>query len=193
MPDFEVTSPSGQKFMVTAPEGASQDDILGYAQKQLNDKKESFLSAFTGGAVKGLLSGGSASEPRTSTESEEDNQARSPTGQAQHLEQQFPTPESLKGRLIQGIAEGTFNPTNLLGPARAVPLIGRLVTGGLSGAGAELAGAVSKDNPAAKLAGGLAGGVPTAGAVTSWGGGGGGRHTAPRCHPGTLSTKAGGA
>src|SRR5258708_9943745 len=158
MPDFEVTSPSGQKFMVTAPEGASQDDILGYAQKQLNDKKESFLSAFTGGAVKGLLSGGSASEPRTSTESEEDNQARSPTGQAQHLEQQCPTPESLKGRLIQGIAEGTFNPTNLVGPGRAVARIGCLVTGGLSGAGVGLAGAVSKDNPAAKLAGGLAGG-----------------------------------
>src|SRR5258708_17543335 len=187
MPDFEVTSPSGKKFMVTAPEGASQDDILGYAQKQLNDKKESFLSAFTGGAVKGLLSGGSASEPRTSTESEEDNQARSPTGQAQHLEQQFPTPESLKGRLIQGIAEGTFNPTNLLGPARAVPLIGRLVTGGLSGAGAELAGAVSKDNPAAKLAGGLGSGPPARAPGAAGGPVAGDRRTRPPALPPTRS------
>lgn len=35
MPDFIVTSPEGKKFRVTAPEGASQDEILAYAQKNM--------------------------------------------------------------------------------------------------------------------------------------------------------------
>lgn len=34
MPNFEVTSPEGKKFIVTAPDGASQDDVLSYAQSQ---------------------------------------------------------------------------------------------------------------------------------------------------------------
>lgn len=33
MPTYEVTSPDGRKFSVTAPEGASQDEVLAYAKK----------------------------------------------------------------------------------------------------------------------------------------------------------------
>lgn len=32
--EYEVTAPDGRKFIVTAPEGASQDDVLRYAQSQ---------------------------------------------------------------------------------------------------------------------------------------------------------------
>lgn len=39
MPDYNVTSPDGQKFKITAPDGASQDEILAYAQKQFAPKK----------------------------------------------------------------------------------------------------------------------------------------------------------
>lgn len=35
MPTYEITSPSGKKFEVTAPEGATQDQILAYGKKQL--------------------------------------------------------------------------------------------------------------------------------------------------------------
>lgn len=35
MPDFEVTSPDGRKFIVTAPEGASQAEIIDYAKQNL--------------------------------------------------------------------------------------------------------------------------------------------------------------
>lgn len=35
MPTFEVKSPDGRKFRVTAPDGASQADILAYAQKNM--------------------------------------------------------------------------------------------------------------------------------------------------------------
>ena len=34
MPDFEITAPDGRKFIVTAPDGATQDEVLAYAQKQ---------------------------------------------------------------------------------------------------------------------------------------------------------------
>jgi hypothetical protein len=40
MPDFEITSPDGKKFVVTAPEGASQADILAYAQKSMGTGQE---------------------------------------------------------------------------------------------------------------------------------------------------------
>lgn len=33
MPEFEITSPDGRKFIVSAPDGASQDEVLAYAQK----------------------------------------------------------------------------------------------------------------------------------------------------------------
>jgi hypothetical protein len=35
MPQFIITSPQGQKFKVTAPDGASHEDILAYAQKNM--------------------------------------------------------------------------------------------------------------------------------------------------------------
>jgi hypothetical protein len=34
MPDYIVTSPQGKKYRITAPEGATQDQVLAYAQKQ---------------------------------------------------------------------------------------------------------------------------------------------------------------
>lgn len=35
MPDFEITAPDGRRFVVTAPEGASDQDILAYAQRNM--------------------------------------------------------------------------------------------------------------------------------------------------------------
>jgi len=42
MPDYEITSPDGKKFVVTAPEGATQEQVLTYAQEQFSSapKKE---------------------------------------------------------------------------------------------------------------------------------------------------------
>lgn len=34
MPRYEITAPNGRRFEVTAPEGASQEDVLAYAQSQ---------------------------------------------------------------------------------------------------------------------------------------------------------------
>lgn len=35
MPDFEITSPDGRKFVVTAPDGATQEQILAYARQNM--------------------------------------------------------------------------------------------------------------------------------------------------------------
>jgi len=35
MPEFEITSPTGQQFRITAPEGASQEEVLRYAQENM--------------------------------------------------------------------------------------------------------------------------------------------------------------
>jgi hypothetical protein len=34
MPDYEITSPDGKRFRVTAPDGATEQDVLAYAQSQ---------------------------------------------------------------------------------------------------------------------------------------------------------------
>lgn len=39
MPKFQITSPDGQKFEVNAPEGATQEQVLAYAQSQFQQKK----------------------------------------------------------------------------------------------------------------------------------------------------------
>jgi hypothetical protein len=39
VPDFEITSPDGKRFVVTAPEGASQEQVLAYAQQQFSSQK----------------------------------------------------------------------------------------------------------------------------------------------------------
>jgi hypothetical protein len=38
--DFEITAPDGRKFVVTAPEGASREQILKYAQQQLGQQQQ---------------------------------------------------------------------------------------------------------------------------------------------------------
>lgn len=41
MADFEVTSPDGRKFVVSAPDGATQEQVLSYAQSQFSRLGES--------------------------------------------------------------------------------------------------------------------------------------------------------
>lgn len=44
MPDYEITSPDGKKFIVTAPDGATQDQVLEYAQSQFSQQKPAEIS-----------------------------------------------------------------------------------------------------------------------------------------------------
>ena len=40
MAKYVVTSPDGRKFQITATDGASQDDVMAYAQKQFAQTKQ---------------------------------------------------------------------------------------------------------------------------------------------------------
>lgn len=59
MADFEITSPEGKKFIVSAPEGATQEQVLAYAQSQFSAKPaeetamEKGLKLGISGAVRG--------------------------------------------------------------------------------------------------------------------------------------------
>lgn len=65
MPRFEITSPEGKRFEVTAPDGATQDDVLAYAQQQFKPVQPhqpvspvdsmSFPQKFLAGMGKGMV------------------------------------------------------------------------------------------------------------------------------------------
>lgn len=67
MPVFNVRSPEGQLFRVTAPEGATQEEIIQYAQSQMGQftapqPKEGITAALTGGFKRFLSTGETALE-----------------------------------------------------------------------------------------------------------------------------------
>lgn len=49
MPEFDITSPDGKKFRVTAPEGATQEEVLAYAQRQVAGRKQESVDPSEGG------------------------------------------------------------------------------------------------------------------------------------------------
>lgn len=57
MPDFEITAPNGKRFIVTAPAGASHDEVLAYAREQwqpepvATDVAKSYAASAIGGAL----------------------------------------------------------------------------------------------------------------------------------------------
>lgn len=61
MPEFDITSPSGEKFRVTAPEGASQEEVLAYARSKFDTVKQEGVTKsappmFTPSGEKGIPS-----------------------------------------------------------------------------------------------------------------------------------------
>ncbi|HEX8838240.1 MAG TPA: hypothetical protein VF748_14960 [Candidatus Acidoferrum sp.] len=157
MPDFEITLPNGTKIGGSAPEGTTQEQIIAEYEKQYSKQNQSFLKIFGGGLVKGMVGAGAASEPQMPYESEEQLRARGQTPQV--LEENFPTPERMSGRVVQGIGEGLGNPMAFVGGPGKAALAGRVGASVASGVGSELAGMVSGDNPVARIIGGVAGGT----------------------------------
>lgn len=52
MPDFEITSPDGRKFIVTAPDGASPEDVLRFAHQNMPSAEQQ--QAQPGGFMRGV-------------------------------------------------------------------------------------------------------------------------------------------
>lgn len=40
MPEFEITAPDGRRFIITAPEGASQEEVLRFAQQNMGGQQQ---------------------------------------------------------------------------------------------------------------------------------------------------------
>lgn len=51
MPKYKITGPDGNGYVVTAPEGASQDDVLGYAKSHYQANKQTSLIGQLGSAA----------------------------------------------------------------------------------------------------------------------------------------------
>jgi hypothetical protein len=51
MPTYEITAPNGKRFRVTAPAGASQDEVLRYAQQQFSRQKPAAAPQQSGGEM----------------------------------------------------------------------------------------------------------------------------------------------
>lgn len=157
MPDRKVNTPGGP-VTVHAPEGATEEEILDFAEKAYNQQKEGFMQFFGRGLAKeakSALASGGSSEPQGPYEPTEQFEER--RGLLPAVEEQYPQPKTLKGRIAQGMGEGIANPmTALGGPAG---LAGRAIAGAASGAGSEIAGYLTGDNPLARILGGVAGGT----------------------------------
>lgn len=59
MADFIVTNPQGQKFKITAPDGATQEQVLAYAQQQFAQKPQAPQPQPEGSALAGTAEGAS--------------------------------------------------------------------------------------------------------------------------------------
>jgi hypothetical protein len=57
MTDFVVTDPSGKEHIVTAPEGATQEQVLSYAKSQFRESSPSIPERMIGAAARGLPGG----------------------------------------------------------------------------------------------------------------------------------------
>jgi hypothetical protein len=151
---YKVTSPSGQSFMVTAPEGSSQQSILDYvelnAQKQKNDalrsdlQNESWLSRNLKGvmtAPSNLLEGGKqlAQElmnPQQYVNPKTGETSSSPIQGYQALpKQQYDTSQIKKNRIIAEEA-----PVGAIAGNVGTALATALIPGANTKAGSMLAG-----------------------------------------------------
>lgn len=64
MPDYEITSPDGKKFIITAPEGATQDEILSYAKTQFSsDGSQRMVDTQKDDSPEGYMAGLRMSNP----------------------------------------------------------------------------------------------------------------------------------
>lgn len=122
MPKYQVTAPSGEKFEVTAPDGASQADVLAYAQKQFAAKKDvnpivDAVRAIPGGLGKGIAGlGGMAGDLMnpSDTETVEGLGGEQITVKKGENRQGFPTSDQFN-KVISAPTGGYYEPQTTAG------------------------------------------------------------------------------
>jgi len=177
MPEFNITAPDGRKFKVTAPEGASQADVLARVQQQYATPAEptppktteepsswmDFLKSIPRGLAEGAAQIPSAKRPNVGFAGGFPGQMNRPgtpveetVGKIEQLTGPLHRPETTTGKYGAAIGRALGDPLTYAGPGA----VARKVASGIGGAaGGELGGQVSGDSVWGRLAGGLVGGL----------------------------------
>src|SRR5947209_14697922 len=100
MPKYQITSPEGKTFEITAPEGASQDEVLAYAKANFSPKSDPSAAEQV------------ASDPITQGAKAEIAAAAGPKVMGVDL----PSPEAVAGNPVTRFALGAASP--ILGAAQ---------------------------------------------------------------------------
>lgn len=164
MPDFEITSPDGKRFVVTAPEGASQEQVLSYAQQNFKSAPQApqqtgvvdTLKSNLGGIgdyYKNVGMGAVRGASRIGTTLMRPLDATGVTGTTH--------PERVAG--IEGFFKENANPESMAfkGGDLGAQIAGTAGIGGILGKGAQAVGAAPKVVNALQ-SGGLSLGAPAA-------------------------------
>lgn len=183
MPTFEITSPDGRKFRVTAPEGATKEQALARVRAQAlpqTDERSAagdFFKSMPRGAlssITGMGAGMAQTDPGYAFGQAMSGQTQSPpSGEditrliEQNVTGDLPKPQGLPGQIGASLAETAVNPLTYIGPG-GMPA--KLATGALSAVGGELGAEAARgtelETPA-RIAGGVIGaGLPRGGAKT---------------------------
>jgi hypothetical protein len=169
MPDFIVTSPDGQRFKVTAPEGATADDLPDFSggakEKPEPSSLVDFFHSFPRGVVSGIISAMSSSGQSEATLQGMEGvpgQEESMGIVEKNVTGKMHEPETTAGRYGASIGEAIGNPASYVGPG-GLPL--KIGSAALSGAGAQ-AGEELTGSGVGRLIGGVAGGIPGSVAAT---------------------------
>lgn len=183
MANYEISAPDGTKYQITAPDNASQDQVLAYAQQQhVASAQPQSVGQQIGDYVRGIYNHGINTVPQSIMElgargldatGVTDNAYNTLHNEFKTDDQQFGgTSKFYKGGAVGGDILGSLPATALRAPAAvaALPRIGGalapIVSGALQGATAAGLTSSSSDAPLGKqLAIGTAGGalLPTLG------------------------------
>jgi len=188
MPDFEISAPDGRKFVITAPDGASQDEVLNYFRQNMpteqaapqrglaeqamaiptqaaagvNDRLADVLGAPVDLAGKGLRAiGVPVPEDAFGGSASIRSGIRSLTGEA-------PKPQGALERAAYGAGSGAVDAASVLVPAAGIARAAR--TGSVIGGAAQQAMALPSLQVGAAAAGGAVGQAtdsPLAGVATA--------------------------
>lgn len=166
MPDFMITSPDGQQYRVSGPEGSTEQEALAHLQSNLGAAPASsaekspvmdFIKSIPRGMVTGLTSVPNSSMVPIGDELD----AVAPTRQqsAETLKAPLPEPQGMAGRFGAAVGEGLGNPLSYVGPGGPLLKVGGSVLSSIGGeAGKQAAEGTPLAGPA-QIAGSLAGGA----------------------------------
>jgi len=183
MPEFMVTSPKGERFKITAPEGTTEDQALAHFREQMQgdgpkattargvkkpvntgslNSAADFFKSIPQGVVRGATSAASAlgqAEEGLATGGAKQTVPGAEESAKLAGVDRLPQPQGMAGRFGGALGEAIGNPTSYLGPpgGRALAMLGAAL-GGQAGAETGI--------PGASFVGGMAGGAAAAKAPT---------------------------